>query len=262
MNPRRWVGGVPIRALRGKVALTISLVVEMQNHETFFLAVGSILSTMTEYAEQRLNRLVPKISLPNMQMGNVCVRRFKITPREELKFRMRAAMQNLPRFLRQGRHHQLWRDDTLLASDGHDERAECAHFVLRANRDVLILGLNLGVVANAAAQRNGVRSVTVVEPDRNIIGMIRPFMPYKVDIVHDDPWTWRPPRGVRYTMAWHDLWHDIDIAQAAERRELQVRYRRWCEWQDGWGSASVDRLMIALRRGIRVAAVGGKPGRI
>lgn len=128
----------------------------------------------------------------------------------------------------------------------------------KARGRCLIMGLGLGVIASACLRKQDVEHVTVVERDEHVAALVMPSMRKLFDesrltLVQADALTWRPPRGVRYGMVWHDIWDTICQDHKPEMSKLHRRYGRLADWQGSWGKWQVERMMREDRR------YGGRP---
>lgn len=153
-----------------------------------------------------------------------------------------------------GNYTQLWRltlkdlnanpPGELVMQDTPDELKTHLNFMLRSHGDVLITGLGLGCVARGCLANPRVRSVTVLEQDRGVLELVRPYMPPAIRIIHLNAMSWAEvlhsqPLTQTYDCAWHDLWSDPDDEQA---KHLQLMHshliallcRRVRHFQGAW----------------------------
>lgn len=146
-------------------------------------------------------------------------------------------------------------DTTILKKQGttwmSDTRAEILEHSPFINRlwwceslepSVLINGLGIGMAVKAALTHNASR-IDVVEIDQDVIDIVGPnFDDPRVHIHHADALTWRPPTGMRWTLAWHDIWPTISADNLPEMDRLQKKYRRRVQWQASWQRAGCLKL--------------------
>jgi hypothetical protein len=52
---------------------------------------------------------------------------------------------------------------------------------------------------------------------------------------------WKPPKGVRYDAAWHDVWDDICTDNLVGMRKLHRKYGKRCGWQGSWCRGECER---------------------
>ena len=100
---------------------------------------------------------------------------------------------------------------------------------LCATGHTVVMGLGMGWIALNAALRPAVRSVTVVERDKDVIELfyssavlrqVEPGIRNKIVIVHADALEWRPEEPVDFLFA--DIWRTIaDFGALADIRRMQ-----------------------------------------
>jgi hypothetical protein len=133
-------------------------------------------------------------------------------------------------------HPLVWMSDTTAERDDH--KIAVAHIELgKANR-VLINGLGLGMVLQAALSYGHVTHVDVVESDKRVIDLIGPHYTKdpRVNIVHADAYeqSWNWPRGTRWDVAWSDIWPTIGPENIEGMDRLNSVYRRRAGWHGMW----------------------------
>jgi len=127
-----------------------------------------------------------------------------------------------------------------MMSDTRDEIVDMYSFFLEAKGNILINGLGLGVGLKAVLDNDKVDFVTVIEKEQDVIDLIAPRflndVKYKdrVDIIHADAFEWKPPKGVRYDVVWHDIWLNICTGNLDEMSKLHRKYGKRCDWQQSW----------------------------
>jgi len=153
---------------------------------------------------------------------------------------------------RPGTYTCLRRGATQFMTDLYDEwwtQREAIAEALRRGGDVLVTGLGLGLVVDAMLRpaESSVRHVTIVEFSPDVARLVGPHLSSRyrerVEIVEADAFTWAPPEGQRFTVAWHDIWPDPFMPGIAdEMRRLSDRYSPWCDWQGFWPESYADAL--------------------
>jgi len=115
----------------------------------------------------------------------------------------------------------------LVMHDFPDELTTHLEFMLKARGRVLITGLGLGCVARGCLANPNVESITVIERDADVIGLVHPHMPKeRYTLIHADAIEWCKRRetmgdeGLPFDCAWHDLWSDPD----ANEPHLQLNH--------------------------------------
>ncbi|KKK67269.1 hypothetical protein LCGC14_2955740 [marine sediment metagenome] len=123
----------------------------------------------------------------------------------------------------------------VIMSDTPAEICDHLLFIHQARGDVLITGLGLGVIVKACLAKDTVTSVTVIEKSPDVIAMVGPhYACARFQIIEADALVWRPPRGLKWTCAWHDIWANICTDNLAEMTQLHRRYGRRVEFQGSW----------------------------
>lgn len=125
----------------------------------------------------------------------------------------------------------------VVMSDTDSEILDFLDFVADARGDVVVAGLGLGVVTQALLAKPSIKSVTVVEIDRDVIALVAPHLACdRLTVVRADARKWTPKR--RFDYAWLDIWDDICGDHVDDMRALKSSYRKhakrcaaWCEDQ-------------------------------
>ena len=56
-----------------------------------------------------------------------------------------------------------------------------------------------------------------------------------LEIIEADAYLYQPPKGIRYSVVWHDIWPDLCEDNLKEMGTLHRRYGKRCDWQGSWG---------------------------
>jgi spermidine synthase len=170
-----------------------------------------------------------KVTLPEMEKGEWKVEHFT-TDRTDFHSLLRG--RGVPvgeTFTR------LRRNGTLVMSDTPAEMSDHRWAVRKAKGSCLISGLGIGMVLKNILLKPEVTDVTVVEISQDLIDLIAPHYPDdRVTFVCADVLTWKPPKGKRYDMVWHDIWDNICADNLPEMQKLHRRYGRKSAWQGSW----------------------------
>lgn len=131
-------------------------------------------------------------------------------------------------------------------SDTGAEMRDHLEPVRRATGHILIHGLGLGMVLFNSMMKKRVERATVIELSADVIKLVGPHyqMMYgdRLDVIQADAMKWKPPKGVRYGMVWHDIWDAITTDNLPEMKFLHRRYGRLCDWQSSWCRHEVNKL--------------------
>jgi hypothetical protein len=90
-----------------------------------------------------------------------------------------------------------------------------------------------------AAKRYAVDKVTVIENSPDVIALVGPTLTERygdrLEIIEADAFTYKPPKGIRYSVVWHDIWPDLCEDNLKTMGTLHRRYGKRCDWQGSWG---------------------------
>jgi len=113
--------------------------------------------------------------------------------------------------------------------------------------DVLITGLGLGLVAEAMLRppQSRVNRITIVELSPDVIHLVAPYLqsryPGRIDIVNASAFTWQPPAGAHFSVAWHDIWPNPYAKEIdADVSRLEEHYRAFAGWQGFWPKSYLE----------------------
>jgi hypothetical protein len=100
---------------------------------------------------------------------------------------------------------------------------------------VLINGLGLGIVLKMALAQPHVEHIDVVEIEPDIIKLVAPSYPDpRIHIHEGDAYTIQWPKGMSWSVAWHDIWPTICTDNLEGMSKLHRRYGKRVQWQDSW----------------------------
>jgi len=160
--------------------------------------------------------------------------------------------------LREGALTRLFVDGYLMMSDGDNEKATNCEVVHRANGDVFIAGLGIGLVLVPMLKKPEVRTVTVLEKHLGVQVLIAPHIRahvpeagIKLTVIGADVFDWEIPKGQKWDCIYFDIWPDICTDNLKEITKLKRRYARHFNranpkaWMGAWEE---DRLRYQKRR--------------
>lgn len=107
--------------------------------------------------------------------------------------------------------------------------------VLQVKPSVLITGLGLGMAVKAALA-HGASRVDVIELDPDVVVMSGGQFAHdpRVSIQVGDAFAAAMPKGVRWDLAWHDIWPTITDLNLPGMRRLRARFTNRAGWQGCW----------------------------
>ena len=179
-----------------------------------------------------------KIDVPDGESGDWEVSTFNISETEAEFHNISEWGSGISRSVVPGTYKRLCRGGTIVMSNTPAEIRDHLEFHYTVNMlqgDVLINGLGLGVALKMILK--DAESVTVIEASEDVIKMYAPTYQEdpKVEIIHADAFTWKPPKGKKYKCVWHDIWDNIDYEKnLPEMHKLHRKYGRRSEWQGSW----------------------------
>jgi hypothetical protein len=211
-----------------------------------------------------------KVDLPEGTSGDWSIEHFVVGKQDASWEGIRAAVTGVARgVFREGSYTMLKRGQSTIMSDTPDEIRDHMGPVAEAERrrgHVLINGLGLGMVAAAILnaelhceecsgyphrggctcepvadrpKRYTVDKVTVIENSPDVIALVGPTLKERygdrLEIIEADAFTYKPPKGIRYSVVWHDIWPDLCGDNLKPMGTLHRRYGRRCDWQGSWG---------------------------
>jgi len=181
-----------------------------------------------------------KSPIPGGESGTWKIDRFTVTKEDESLGRIRAtfSFSSRGRFVPAGTYTRLRDNGTLVMSDTPDEIRDHYEPIRRAKGTCLLNGLGLGVVADIIMEKPEVEKVWIVEKSIDVINLVSPYLKgkygNKVYLVPHDALLYKPPKGMRFDMVWHDIWNHISMDNLPEMKTLHRKYGRRCDWQGSW----------------------------
>ena len=120
-------------------------------------------------------------------------------------------------------------DSGVMMSDTPMERNSNSGFLQKANGDVLIFGLGLGLIVFPLINDDLIKSITVVELYQDLIDIVQPKIKEfdksnKVKIVQGDCFTYELPKGQKFDSIYFDVWLNICSDYYKEHKQLKRRY--------------------------------------
>lgn len=179
------------------------------------------------------------INIPDVSFGPWKISEFEVSEKDASFFNLRAMFRPGARTITPGKYKRLTRYGSVIMSSTPAEIRDHLGFIYRSRESgghILINGLGLGVALKAILESDKVSSVTVIEISHYVIRMVGPFFENdeRVTIICDDAFEWKPPRGIRYSAVWHDIWDNICSDNLDGMRRLHRKYARITDWQGSW----------------------------
>ena len=195
--------------------------------------------------------LLRKVDVPIGKSGEWEISRFRVDESDVALHNLRAMVKPGCRTISPGVYTKLTRSGCIVMSDTPAELSDHWEPARRAKdnmmdqpldyhvaNNILINGLGLGVVAQSVLDEPTVDHVTVIEKSSDVIALVGLHYTRKygdkLTIVCADALEWKPPKGQRYRVVWHDIWDDICADNLPEMHRLHRKYGKRCDWQGSW----------------------------
>lgn len=195
------------------------------------------LQQSAEVEEWRVMDNIPNVNIPAAQSNQWRVETFDV-PKSDW-----GAFIYGHRTPKPGTYTRLMRGSIVVMSDTDAEKRDHSFAVHKANGHCLINGLGLGMVLGACLLKNSVTKVTVVEISADVINLVaHHYADARVEIIQSDALLYKPPKGVRYGMVWHDIWDNICADNLPQMHALHRKYGKRCDWQGSWARQECERV--------------------
>lgn len=129
-----------------------------------------------------------------------------------------------------GKYIRLMHNGECVMSDTNMERRTNAEFCRKAHGDIIIGGLGIGMIIMEIQDKPEVNSITVIEKNPEVIELVASQLNFnnKVKIICADVFDWKPDPGVKYDMAYMDIWNWINrTVYKDEMQPLKRKYARF-----------------------------------
>jgi hypothetical protein len=153
------------------------------------------------------------------QVGDFKLSKFSITPQNR-SFRC---------YTPDGDYVRLTHNGECVMSNTDMEERTNMEFVRKANGDVFIAGLGIGLIILAIQNKDEVKSITVLEKYSEVIGLVKDQLPLnsKVKIIQGDVFEYDFPKGTKFDTVYFDIWNYINEDVYEEMKELKKKYRKY-----------------------------------
>lgn len=107
---------------------------------------------------------------------------------------------------------------------------------------VLVNGLGLGMVVEGLLHKPGVKSIRVIEIDKDVISLVSPHLDdHRLRIINADAYEYKPDKGEKFDYVWHDIWDTLDIENLPLMAKLNRKYGRIAKAQGTWSRDEIRR---------------------
>lgn len=129
-----------------------------------------------------------------------------------------------------GTYVKLIIDGRIMMSDTLNEQRTNYKVVQKANGNVLIAGLGLGMILVPILEKPEVTSVTVIEKAEPVVFLVGVCGTFpnrkKLTIIRSDIFEWKPPVGIKYDTIYFDVWENICGDNLLEITKLKRKFAR------------------------------------
>lgn len=187
-----------------------------------------------------------KVSIPEGESNGWKVEKFSVTPEQADWYNLRQQINHVgslglksSRDILPGEYTRLKFHDIVVMSDTPAEQKEHDDAVNKAEGNVLVFGLGLGMYVDNILYKDDVKKVRVVELSRNVITLVAPTLEKRwgterLSIVPGDAFEYKLGPGEFYDFIWCDIWSSISASNLLEMRRLFARYLPYCVQCDAW----------------------------
>ncbi len=188
-----------------------------------------------------------RCEIPQGKSGDWEVKKFSVGEEQSEWTRIKEGS----RYVTAGRYTGLYRRGQVIMSDTPAEIRDHLSPVREAKRLCLVNGLGLGCVVKgmlerlSAVDKLAVDKVTVIEKSVDVIDLVAPYFRdrygHRFECINADAYEYRPPKGERYAVVWHDIWDYLCGDNLPEMARLHRKYGRRADWQGSWGKEAIQR---------------------
>lgn len=179
--------------------------------------------------------------VPEGTVGVARIEHYTVSNSDSMFTSLRA-VQHPEEFVPAGDYCRLYVGHTLMMSDTQMEQRSNRMVVRKAQGNVLIAGLGVGLILVPILAKPEVKKVTVVEKYQDVIDLVGPAMSKvpggkKLEIVQADIFEWAPPKGQTWDCLYFDIWSNIStdaLKQMAVLHRKFARRKAPGAWMDSW----------------------------
>lgn len=147
----------------------------------------------------------------------------------------------------------------VMMSDTPMERNTNREFLTKANGDVIVFGLGLGLIILPLLSDPTIKSIRVVELDQSLIYLVTPILKKydnenKLTVVQGDCFKYVPEKGSKFDTVYFDIWISISDDNYEEQKKLERGFRKYLNKEnpisyiDSWMKSYYQKERIKERR--------------
>lgn len=189
------------------------------------------------------------INVPDGQSGDWKIKTFIVDEEGAKMHNLKEIMKGGKRFITPGTYKQLIRFDhrlfsTIVMSNTPAEIADHTPFIQRAEGNVLIFGLGLGLVVQALIDKPQVKRIKIIDSSEDVIklsGNYYKSISDKVEIILEDAFTYDDNEF--HDCIWFDIWDDITSENLPEMKQLKKKWKGKCNYIGFWAEKECKHIL-------------------
>lgn len=133
-------------------------------------------------------------------------------------------------------YHMLKKNGLIIMKNTPDIVIDFIPFLSLAEGHVLINGLGMGMCNEYLLTKPTLRSLTVIEYDKELIDFLLPILSTdsRCEVIHADALEYIPEKTKNYDYVWHDIWTTQSRNNVLEINKLKEKYSYIAKWQGAW----------------------------
>jgi predicted membrane-bound spermidine synthase len=165
--------------------------------------------------------------LPADKIGSAEIKHFEVTQEDSKRTALRVLASGVSFcFVQEGQYTELVVDNNILMSDTDMEIRSNGYVAAIAHGNVLVAGLGIGLVIIPMCKNPVVKSVTVIEKNKDVIKLVEPHIRHKkLEVIHADIFDWKPENGRKWDIIWFDIWHGVNTDNLSEIARLHQKFK-------------------------------------
>lgn len=134
------------------------------------------------------------------------------------------------------RYQKLMNGPIMMMANTPDVVKEYEDFLLRAEGSILINGLGIGMCCQYLLEKASVTDITVIEYEKTLIDLLADnfHCPPRCVIIHENAFTYTPPKNKHYDYVWHDIWTYYMSKNLKDMEILFQKFQGISSWQGAW----------------------------
>jgi len=116
-----------------------------------------------------------------------------------------------------------------IMSDTWMEQYTNHEIIEKANGNVLIAGLGIGLIILPIQAKECVKSIVIIEKYQEIIDLVLPHLPLnnKVKVICADIDTYEPKNNIKFDTIYFDIWNNITADNYPQMKDLHKKFRKF-----------------------------------